>query len=392
MKLNKFESEILEKIKIEKSKSGTHSPSIFTLASIIPELDIKIDACFLSNPYATNLFSDFMRRELIETGKMRDFLEYYPSQNRFIAEIIGNTINITGANIFVGNGAIEIIQAVLHRFVTGKLLVAIPTFSSYYEFVNDRTDVEYYALSKAEGYILDVDNYIGYVKKLNIDSIVLINPNNPDGNYISLSDIQKILEELSYLKNIIIDESFIHFAYEDEDLKVMSAANLIDQYQNLIVIKSMSKDFGIAGIRAGYSIMSKFKVNQLLSNGYLWNSSGLSEYFFNLYAREDFQNLYNEVRKRYIIETKDFIQELRQINGIKVYGSKSNFVLFELLNNLSAEVFNSKLLLSHGIYSRLCYDKVGLDGQFIRIASRGMVDNVKILNAIKLLLNESLLS
>lgn len=388
MKLNKFESEVVNKIKIEKSKSGSHSPSIFTLASIIPELDITIDGCFLSNPYATNLFLDFMQSELIETGKMRDFLEYYPSQNRFIAEIIGNTINIPGDHIFVGNGAIEIIQAVLHRFISGKLLVTIPTFSSYYEFANDLTEVTYYNLKKENGYVLDVDDYISYVKKTKIDSIVLINPNNPDGNYITFSDIQKIVGELSYLKNIIIDESFIHFAYEDEDLKVMSAAKLIHQYENLIVIKSMSKDFGIAGIRSGYSIMSAFRVNQLLSNGYLWNSSGLSEYFFNLYAREDFQNLYNDVRRRYISETKIFINDLKQLEGIKVYGSKSNFVLFELLNNISAEVFHSKLLITHGIYSRLCYDKIGLEGEFIRIASRGFGDNAQILTTIKRLLNE----
>lgn len=388
MKLNKFESEVVNKIKTEKSKSGSHSPSIFTLASIIPELDIKIDGCFLSNPYATNLFLDFMQKELIETRRMRDFLEYYPSQNRFIAEVIGNTINIPGDRIFVGNGAIEIIQAVLHRFVSGKLLVIIPTFSSYYEFANDKTEVTYYNLKKENGYVLDVDDYISYVKKSKIDSIVLINPNNPDGNYLNSSDIQKIVGELSYLKNIIIDESFIHFAYEDSELNVMSSAELIHQYENLIVIKSMSKDFGIAGIRAGYSIMSAFRVNQLLSNGYLWNSSGLSEYFFNLYAREDFQNLYNDVRRRYILETKIFINDLRQLKGIKVYGSKSNFVLFELLNHISAEVFNSKLLITHGIYSRLCYDKIGLEGEFIRIASRGLEDNGQILTTIKRLLNE----
>lgn len=388
MKLNKFESEVVKKIKTEKSKSGSHSPSIFSLASIIPELDIKIDGCFLSNPYATNLFLDFMQTELIETERLRDFLEYYPSQNRFIAEVIGKTIKIPGDLIFVGNGAIEIIQAVLHRFVSGKLLVIIPTFSSYYEFVNDRTEVTYYNLKKENGYVLDVDDYISYVKKSKIDSIVLINPNNPDGNYLDSFDIQKILGELSYLTNIIIDESFIHFAYEDSELNVMSAAKFIHQYENLIVIKSMSKDFGIAGIRAGYSIMSAPRVNQLLSNGYLWNSSGLSEYFFNLYAREDFQNLYNDVRRRYILETKKFINDLRQLRGIKVYGSKSNFVLFELLNGINAEVFFSKLLITHGIYSRLCYDKIGLEGEFIRIASRGLEDNAKILETMKLLLNE----
>ena len=120
---------------------------------------------------------------------------------------------------------------------------------------------------------------------------------------MSYNDLKYIIENLSEIENIIIDESFIHFAYEDSDFKMISASTLFNKFENLIIIKSMSKDFGIAGIRAGYAIMSESKVRQLLKNGYLWNSSGLSEYFLKLYSREDFFIRYEIVRKNYISET-----------------------------------------------------------------------------------------
>ena len=137
--LSNDELAIAKRIKELKKESGSHSPSIF--AKNIPELDVKIDACFLSNPYATNLFIDYLKKDLIETGKLRDYMEFYPSGDNVIAESISDSINISSENIFVGNGAIEIIQAVMHNFVENKIIVNIPTFSSYYEFANPNKSI-----------------------------------------------------------------------------------------------------------------------------------------------------------------------------------------------------------------------------------------------------------
>lgn len=365
-----------------KADAGSHSPSIFTLKQKLPELPIKIDACFLSNPYATDLFLNYFTNEIINTGRIRELLEFYPSQNQVIAEIIANFLNINPASVFIGNGAIEIIQAVIHNFVKKKIVINIPTFSSYYEFAQDGVEVVYNKLEKSEQYRLNTKRYIEFIKKHKPDTIVIINPNNPDGGYIEHHEVKAILDQVKEVENVIIDESFIHFAYEDNSFNPINTSDLLEQYQNLIIIKSMSKDFGIAGIRAGYAIMSPEKITSLLKNGFLWNSNGLSEYFFRLYARPDFAHDYNKVRVRYIQETIEFINELHKIKGITVYPSMANFVLLELNNGMTADDFVTSLLIKYGIYVRTCSDKIGLVGEYVRLASRTKDENAYIIKSL----------
>jgi histidinol-phosphate/aromatic aminotransferase/cobyric acid decarboxylase-like protein len=381
------EEEIRTKMITLKKEAGTHSPSIHTLTQLIPGLNIKVDACFLSNPYATELYMNYFKKEIIDQNKLRDLLEFYPSQNDVIAFLLSSSINIDPKQIFIGNGAIEIIQAIIHRFSKKKMVVNIPTFSSYYEFAQDIVEVEFFKLKKENNYNLDVNEYIEFIKKEKPDTIVLINPNNPTGNYILKADLVRILKELSFVDNIIIDESFIHFAFEDEFYSEVTLSKLINDYKNLYIVKSMSKDFGIAGIRAGYAIMDEKKVNELLKNGYLWNSNGLAEHFFRLYSQEDFIKNYQIARKRYIEETQKFIIEISKVNNIKVYPSSANFVLIELPEGISSELITSILLIRHGIYVRNCADKIGLDGNYLRIASRGQVDNQTIIDVLKDLFN-----
>lgn len=383
IKLTKEELTLASKIAQLKEAAGSHSPSIFTIVEELPELEVKVDACFLSNPYATDLFLEYLKNELIDTNKLRDVLEFYPSQNEVIAEVIGKSININKENIIVGNGAIELIQAVMHRYAGDKVVVNIPTFSSYYEFALDNTEVVYYQLKKEDNYELMADDYLNFIKKTNPDSVVIINPNNPNGGYLPYEQLRYLLNNLKEVKNIIIDESFIHFAYEDSSLSLISATELFKEYANVIVIKSMSKDFGIAGIRCGYAVMDKYKVFELLKNGYLWNSSGLSEYFFKLYKRKDFFNAYEEVRKRYIKEAVVFFEELSTIPQIRVYPSRANFALIELLDGTTSSDFISKMLIKYGIYARTCSDKIGLNGEFIRIASRTEKENKIIIDSMK---------
>jgi histidinol-phosphate/aromatic aminotransferase/cobyric acid decarboxylase-like protein len=152
---------------------------------------------------------------------------------------------------------------------------------------------------------------------------------------------------------------------------------------NLSLLNSMSKDFGIAGIRVGYGVMHEDKVRTLLKNGYLWNSNGLAEYFFKLYTRSDFLEQYEEVREKYIREIQEFIEGLRSIAGITVYPTWANFVLIELPKGVKAADVADKLLLRYGIYVRNCDDKIGLEGSFIRVASRTKAENEYILTSLR---------
>lgn len=384
MSLDKNVQEINKKVAFLKSKSGSHSPSIDTFLQEIPEIKIDVDACFLSNPYATDLFLTYLKNDLIDTNKLRDVLEYYPPQNYAVADYISKAIGTPAKNIFVTNGAIEAIQAVLHNFLAKKICVVIPTFSSYYEFIKPHQEVVYYPLTKENDFKIVVNDYIAFVEQHKPDTIVLINPNNPNGGYLSKQDIFDVVEKLSWVKNIIIDESFIHFAYEDDELSQITAEELMHKFENIIIIKSMSKDFGIAGIRAGYAIMNEKRIGQLLSNGYLWNVSGLANYFFKIYCQPEFIRQYNIVRKKYIMNTQMFLSQLAAIEKIKIYPSKANFALIELLEpGITSFDFCMNLLVNYGVYVRDCSDKIGLNGEFIRVASRSFEDNLTIIDAIK---------
>ena len=121
----------------------------------------------------------------------------------------------------------------------------------------------------------------------------------------------------------------------------------------------------------------------LLLNGFLWNSNGLSEYFFRLYTRDEFLKEYEQVRVKYIKETQEFIKQLKQTPKIKVYPSMANFALIEILNGESSDDFVFNMLINHGIYLRTCSDKIGLNGEFVRLASRTKDENQYIIECFK---------
>ena len=380
--MSQFESK--KKIFLDlKKKSGSHSPSISTLFKNIPDLFIDVDACFLSNPYASDLFFDYFNDQLIKSKSIRDIIEYYPAQNNSIASILSKSIKIDSENIFISNGAIEGIQAVLHRFVNDSIVLPIPTFSSYYEYLEGRNIKLYkYNLKKELDYKLNLDDYSKFINENSIKNCIIINPNNPDGNYIDYDSLVSFVKKNSHLQNIIIDESFVHFTY-DNKFSMQSLESLTQLYPNVIIIKSLSKDFGIAGIRAGYLVMRKEYVKELLSNGYLWNSNGLAEYFFKLYSDKDFNFKYSKVRIKYIKQTIKFYKELSKIKELHVIKSKANFFLVEIKNKMTSQELFINLLFKYNIYVRDCSDKVGLKGQYVRIASRSYYENKKIIKALK---------
>ncbi|MBX7262580.1 MAG: hypothetical protein K1X46_00860 [Chitinophagaceae bacterium] len=121
----------------------------------------------------------------------------------------------------------------------------------------------------------------------------------------------------------------------------------------------------------------------LLENGFLWNSNGLAEYFFKLYVRDQFQKEYEIVRKRYIRDSQEYFKNLAAIEGIKRYPTQANFALIELETGILADDFAFGLLVKSGVYTRTCSDKIGLDGEFIRLASRSHDENEAIVKAIK---------
>ena len=231
-----------------------------------------------------------LHREVIRPRKLRALLELYPSQNRVIAAKLGRVLDLEPDSIFVGNGAVEIIQAILHRFTREKILVNLPTFSPYYEFARPDTQVVFNVLRKEDEFHFDPGAYLELVRRERPDTVVLINPNNPDGGYIPYAVMVELLEELRASRTSSWTRASSTSPARATAIAYWSVADEVRRFPNLMVVKSMSKDFGVAGIRAGYAVMAPERVRTLLDNGYLWNSSGLAEYFFDLYSRPDFQD------------------------------------------------------------------------------------------------------
>jgi histidinol-phosphate/aromatic aminotransferase/cobyric acid decarboxylase-like protein len=355
----------------------------------LPEIQVDIDACFLSNPLATELFWRYFNADVLDDELLfKRMLEAYPSQNRVIAEELSSAIGVEPGRLFIANGATEAIQAIIHNF-SSHIHINIPTFSPYYEFADTEHRVTKFQLSAENDFALDPEQYVDSVLRSGADTTVLISPNNPDGYLIPDDDLTWILSRLSGLRTVIVDESFIHFANRSESGPggavngLPTLVGLTDQFENVTMIKSMSKDFGIAGIRAGYAIMQKSRVNQLLDHGYLWNTSGIAEYFFSLFARQSFLDEYRTVLDTYRSYIDQFTSMTAGASFVRSFPTSANFQLMQLPDGISAELVTTLLLIRHGVYVRACGDKIGLDGEFIRVAIRTEPENELVFAALK---------
>ena len=353
----------------------------------LPEIRVDIDACFLSNPLATDLFWSYFNLDGLNDRKfITRMLEAYPSQNRIVAERLAPTIGVDPGRLFITNGATEAIQAIIHNY-SSHVHVNIPTFSPYYEFATPKHRVTTLPLEDENDFALDPGRYVQSVLQSGADTAVLISPNNPDGYLIPDDHLLWILSRLTSLRTVIVDESFIHFSDRNPLSGLPTLMGLTEQFDNVTLVKSMSKDFGIAGIRAGYAIMNPARVNALLDHGYLWNINGIAEYFFSLFTRPGFLGKYRNVLDSYRECIGQFTSMTASADFIRTYPTSANIQLMKMHRGISAEMVTTLLLIRHGVYVRSCGDKIGLDGEFLRVAIRTKPENERIFAALKDVLN-----
>lgn len=383
LRISPQERDLMNRLERVSSSSGSHSPSLATMQQAFPEISVDIDACFLSNPLATDLFWTHFNSDVVDDPQLfKRMLEAYPSQNRVIAEELSSAVGVDAGRIFISNGATEAIQAIIHNF-SSHIHIGVPTFSPYYEFAGPDHKVTTFKLDAAANFAVNPERYVDSVLQSGADTAVLISPNNPDGYLIPDDDLRWILSRLSGLRTVIVDESFVHFADRPTAIdELPSLTGITEQFENVTVIKSMSKDFGIAGIRAGYAIMKPSRVDQLLDHGYLWNTSGIAEYFFSLFTRPTFLNEYRDVLYTYRGYIERFTAMTAGCDFLQTYPTSANFQLMQMPPGVSADVVTTLLLLRHGIYVRACGDKIGLDGEYIRVAIRTEAENERIFTAL----------
>lgn len=343
-----------------KSNSGLHSPSVFELKKFL-NVKIDVDACFLCNPYAFDLFMENFNK-----NDFTDYIKHYPPQNKILSELLSKTLGINSEYILLGNGAIQLIELLMREFEGKKKCVITPTFSSYYEF--DMENIVFYKTHKENNFEVDKQQLVKFCKDNDVEVLVVVNPNNPTGSIILKDDLKFIIKEL-YKTKIIVDESFIDFYDKNHSVEKDVYSN-----KNLIVIRSLSKDFGIAGLRLGYAVSDpKINENIFSKYGLCWNINGFAQFFLEIFSNENFQKDYQTAREKYLKNREIFYNQLKTLKNMVVYRSHANFFIIDCGKNIN-KVF-SDLLFDKNIYTRILNDKLDLDDTFLRVACGNETDN-----------------
>ena len=366
------ENTIAESLRRMKAASGSHSPSVSEIERALPGV-VQIDACFLSNPYATDVAMRHLRA--IAPRALERMVSHYPPQSASLAELVAATVGVPADELVVANGACEVIAALLAGS-REPLVVSLPTFSAYYEFA--RGPVITHRLDPADAFRLDFAELRVLIARHRPDTVVVINPNNPDGGLV---DHDALVEFVSWtqgrVRQLIVDESFAAFTTLEQPCSLVP---LVTTCPHLVVVNSLSKSHGIAGLRLGYAVAAPLRVRQL-RRGALWNLNAFAAWFCDVLADPSYRREYEGARRRYVREARRLFDGLSQLPGVRMFPTAANFALLELDRPASAVA--SSLLGRHGVYVRDCADKRGLEGdRYLRIAARSRPENDRILYAL----------
>lgn len=325
----------------------------------------------------------FPPRRMVDDMQARlpELIGNYPSTNWYLSSLLAAQVGLTHNELVVGNGASELINAVVSRFVH-RLAVPIPTFD---EFVNRAKILgrEVCPFTLPEGFDLDIDAFIEHTRSTGSDSALLIRPNNPTGNYLPKSDLVYFLDHMRALNLVLVDESFLDFVDAEQD---PSALNLLNEYPNLVVLKSLSKNYGIPGIRLGYAATGNAeRLAELRNDLPIWSINSLAQYFLEEMGeyREEYAESCRQVRKA----TRNLVRGLAEVPYLYPNPTQGNFVLCSILHSFTGMELAERLFEDSRVLVNNCGSKNGLDGNFIRIACRTEEDNSRLVEALKRLAN-----
>ena len=332
-----------------------------------------IDFCYLVNPY-------FPPKKLVDELKasFERLLTQYPSGMRVNSLLAGKNFGIHQENIVIGNGAAELIK-ILMEDLKGKIGFIRPTFEEYPNRYDSENSVVYEPQN--DNFSYDENDVMRFFDGKDIESLVLINPDNPSGNYITKAGLLKLVE---WAKNknikIVIDESFVDFA--DEADNTLIKQDILDEYKNLYVMKSISKSYGVPGLRLGILASGDIDVIEKMKKSIsIWNINSFAEFYMQIY--EKYKKDYAKALEIFRLERKRFVEKLNKINNIRVIPSQANYVMVELKNGMTAKEFTKKMLIDYNLIVKDLSKKV--NGEYLRFAVRNSEDNDKLVNAIKMM-------
>jgi threonine-phosphate decarboxylase len=282
--------------------------------------------------------------------------------------------------ITVGNGSSEIIHDFARAFVRNKVIIPAPTFCEY-ELASKRrgADILFIPLKN-----LTLDAELIVEKTKNLDAVFLCNPNNPTGLF-SVKSIKKIIENIDSSTKILIDECFIEFIDDDDDYdehhSQHSMINKIKEFDNLVILRSLTKSFGLAGLRVGYSISNPKLAKQLSANRIPWNVNGLAQ-MAGIIALKDLKHLTKA--RAMIKKERKFMQYKieRKMQSFAPCKSDVNYFLIHLKNKNSTKMRDS-ILTRSGVLVRDCSTFTGMNSEYIRVAVKTHRENLLLLEALE---------
>lgn len=334
-----------------------------------------LDYCYLVNPY-------FRSSKIIDEmqANFRTLIAEYPSGMSVNTLIASKCWGIKEEYIIPGNGAAELIKALM-ELLPGTLGITRPTFEEYPNRRDKESLVTF--VPQNDEYRYTAQDLMDFFTLHPAENILLINPDNPSGNFIPMKDVC-LLADWCEKKGIrfIVDESFVDFS-EGWENNTLLHNSILENYPHMVVMKSISKSYGVPGIRLGIlcsadvDIIARMK--KMVS---IWNINSFCEFFMQIYTK--YEKDYKEACDKFIVERNDFESKLREISFLRVIPSQANYFLVEVLPPFTAKGLVLKMLKQFGILMRDCSGKGGFDGkQYMRIAVRDHKDNAKLIESLK---------
>lgn len=333
-----------------------------------------LDSFYLVNPYYP---TPRLEEEL--AANFKTLLTEYPSGMKINSLLAAEYFNIKIDYVLPGNGAAEVIKALM-EILKGKMGALHPTFEEYSNRRNPE-DLEIF-IAKNKDFHYTAQDLIDFYSSHPVKSIVLVNPDNPSGNFIPLDDVC-MLASWCQQKDItlIVDESFVDFSegYENNSLL---RNEILESYNNLIVIKSISKSYGVPGLRLGVLASGNVEIiKQLKKYISIWNINSFAEFYMQIYPK--YRNEYRKSCEKFQIERGWFFNELQKIKFLRVIPSQANYFLAEVKQPLTSHSLVMKAL-DYNIVLKDCSTKKGFEGlSYVRITVRNRTDNMRFIKALQ---------
>lgn len=337
-----------------------------------------LDFCYLVNPY-------FPPQRLMDELKanFENLLTQYPSGMKVNSLLASKNFGVSQENIVVGNGASELIKAFMSTR-SGNVGVIKPTFEEYSNRYENVKQVVY--SPSTDDFTYTAKDLISFFSDKQVEDIILVNPDNPSGNYIPQTEMKKLIEwtEESGI-GLLVDESFVDFA--DEKDATLIKQEILDWHPNLYVMKSISKSYGVPGLRLGvFASGDQKEIARMKKDVAIWNINSFAEFYMQI--EEKYKGEYLEALVKFREERNRFVKRLQEISGLRPIPSQANYVMVEILDGMTAEELTKKLIVENNILIKNLASKLRHTGrQYVRIAIRNREENNRLLQALTEIFN-----